>query len=367
MSDSPDNSQPSWKRWALWTLVWTLPGLLQCLQEITYARVAAGQDPQIGRILLHFLPTWYPWILFTPLVVGLARRFPVRRGRLTRSLPLHLLGSAVFACLHIGLVGLARVNFPPGGGEGPAYWEWVRFTLWGFSTHMAILAYCLIVAATQAIDSSRELRQRDLRAARLEGQLARARVAALRSQLQPHFLFNTLNSIAVLMREEVETAEAMLHRLSDLLRVALDHNGAAEVTLEQELDHLRRYVSIESVRFSDRLAVDYQVSEEVLGARVPNLLLQPLVENAIAHGVAQREEGGRVVIRAHHRDGQLLMSIEDDGPGISDGYQEGIGLFNTRERLRERYGDAHAFDVQACSPVGTRVELRLPYEELARA
>jgi len=195
--------------------------------------------------------------------------------------------------------------------------------------------------------------------------LAQAQLNALRMQLHPHFLFNTLNSISVLMSEDVATARRMLSRLSDLLRTSLDNDGRHEVSLREELEFLKAYLEIEETRFQDRLTVRMQIEPDLLDARVPNLILQPLVENAIRHGIATRAQSGVIEINAARDNGMMRLTVRDDGPGLGTNSPSslisGIGLSNTRERLKQLYGANHRFEMMNASGGGLEVVIAIPF------
>ncbi|MCA1849761.1 MAG: histidine kinase, partial [Acidobacteria bacterium] len=238
--------------------------------------------------------------------------------------------------------------------------------------HTNLLLYWSVLGLCHAYDYYRRYRERERRAAQLElaasqleTQLARAQLDALRMQLHPHFLFNTLNTISVLMQEDVVIARRMLLRLSDLLRLALKNAGAHEVSLRQEMEFLRSYLEIEQTRFQHRLKVQMEIDAEALDARVPNLILQPLVENAIRHGVAPRPTASTIEIRARRRNGQVELRVRDDGPGIDEMRKEnaegGIGLSNTRARLSKLYGAAHSFHLSSPDGGGTQVTITIPF------
>src|SRR6185369_4509061 len=207
----------------------------------------------------------------------------------------------------------------------------------------------------------REGREREIHAAALEAQLAQAQLQTLKMQLQPHFLFNTLNSISALNHEDPRAANRMIARLSELLRLTLENDGAQEVSLHQELDFLKRYLEIQQVRFGDRLKVHFDVAPETMDARVPNLLLQPLVENAIQHGLAPFSAPGEIHIHASRENGLLCLRIADSGPGLPastpSGAPDGIGLANTRARLQQLYGDAHRFELRNGAQRGAVAEV----------
>jgi LytS/YehU family sensor histidine kinase len=205
--------------------------------------------------------------------------------------------------------------------------------------YMAVLVYWAIVAAVQYADQQRLVRERELRASQLETELARAQIDALRMQLHPHFLFNTLNAIAGLMREDVEAADTMLTQLGELLRSTLQNEGRQRVALSEEIDWIRTYLAIQQTRYGPRLRVDVDVPAECARALVPTLILQPLVENAIRHGFAEKTGPGFVAIRARLRDGRLQIDVDDDGLGVAEPIREGYGLRNTRSRLRALYGE----------------------------
>ncbi|HEX2120240.1 MAG TPA: histidine kinase, partial [Thermoanaerobaculia bacterium] len=216
-----------------------------------------------------------------------------------------------------------------------------------------LAAYWLIVGVTWAIEAN-------LRSARLESSLAATRLDLLRTQIQPHFLFNTLHGIAELMHEDVEAADRMVTRLSELLRATLETGGKQEITLREELALLDRYVEIQRMRLGERLRFHADVDARTLDRAVPMLLLQPLVENSVRHAIADRREGGRVDVRARESAGRLTIEVEDDGPGISDGSGNGIGLANVRDRLRHLYGDAQSLQLSRAAGGGTLVTIEVP-------
>jgi LytS/YehU family sensor histidine kinase len=236
------------------------------------------------------------------------------------------------------------------------------------------LLYSAVAALTQAYDYYRRYREREKRAAQLEiaaaqleTQLAQAQLDALKMQIHPHFLFNTLNSISVLMQDDVSAANKMLIRLSELLRAALKSEKAQEVSLRQELEFLRGYLEIEQMRFQDRLHVDFDVDAETLDSLVPNLILQPLVENAIKHGIAPRAEAGTICVEAHRENGHVRLSVRDDGSGLSEtkNQSNGIGLANTRARLEKLYGAEHSFEIVSPSAGGLEVKVTIPFRSAA--
>ena len=222
----------------------------------------------------------------------------------------------------------------------------------------------MIVAVSQAFDYYRKYRERELRAAELEKRLAQAKLQALQMQLNPHFLFNTLHSISSLMHKDVEAADRMIMRLGDLLRAALESSDTQEVGLRQELEFLKRYLEIEQTRFGDRLKIKLNIAPDTLEAQVPNLILQPLVENAIKHGIEPRSKPGCIELSAHRVNGELALEVCDNGVGLRDdqAIDEGVGLSNTRARLRELYGEAHRFELRAGPEGGLLVHLTIPFK-----
>ncbi|HEV2666466.1 MAG TPA: histidine kinase [Blastocatellia bacterium] len=227
-----------------------------------------------------------------------------------------------------------------------------------------LITYALIVGFFYGLDYYQKFRDRELRATQLEGRLAQAEFQNLKTQLQPHFLFNTLHAISALMQENVPAANRMLVRLSELLRVTLESAGAQEVTLKQEMEFAQRYLEIEQTRFQDRLSVRTVVDPATLDARVPSLLLQPLVENAVRHGIARRAGAGLLEIRAQREGDKLRLQAHDNGPGLqTDANGEmvnGVGLSNTRARLDQLYGSAHSFEIGAAEDGGALVTVTIP-------
>jgi LytS/YehU family sensor histidine kinase len=229
--------------------------------------------------------------------------------------------------------------------------------------HWNVLTYWMILAFLQTLDYYHRYRERELRASQVEAQLARAELQALRMQLHPHFLFNALNSISALMYSDVEAADSMLARLSTLLRSRLADASPPEVSLKEELESLEQYLDIERIRFADRLTVRTTIAPDTVSALVPSLVLQPLVENAIRHGIAQRESAGLIEINTLRENGSLHLEVRDNGPGLSNATlpSSGIGLSNTRERLRCLYGEAQSLELRNAARGGTVVEVVIPY------
>ncbi len=353
-------------KWGLIWSFWTVLGLLYTSQ-VYLAMTLQGMDHSFVRMLAwQLIGCWYFWPLLTPLILRLARRFPLERGSLKRSLPIHLAASTILAAVHSLQVGVSTRLFRPFDDmmrERP-FWTgyWDRFLS---EYHLELIAYGMIVGVGYAFDYYARYREREFRASQLEAQLAQAQLHALKMQLHPHFLFNTLNAIAGLVRDRKDKAAvSMIAGLSDLLRHTLENSGKQEIPLHEELDFLELYLDIQQMRFSDRLTVRMEVAPETLNARVPNLILQPLVENAIRHGVAARVSAGLVAISARRENGALELKVADDGPGLKRGWSMedgGIGLSNTRERLTQLYGKEHRFEVRNREGGGVEAALLIPW------
>jgi signal transduction histidine kinase len=297
------------------------------------------------------LTYYYLWALTTPLVVWMARRFRFESGRWGISLVAHTIASAILTALQI-VVGEAILFALQLRTMEVFSWR-VRYSF-VVNFQSSLPTYWMILVAYLAFDYH-------LKRAHLAAELSRAQLHTLKMQLKPHFLFNTLNSISSLMYTDVESADAMLARLSDFLRLTLDRELDQEITLNEELEFVRRYLEIEKIRFEDRLNVSVDVAHDVQDARVPTLALQPLIENAIHHGIAARPDGGSIAIKAHRHDDTLRISVADDGVGADTLPRERIGLANTRARLERLYGSAQRFTFAALPAGGFVVEMVIPF------
>ncbi|MBI3586867.1 MAG: histidine kinase, partial [Ignavibacteriales bacterium] len=237
-----------------------------------------------------------------------------------------------------------------------------------FNFQFNLLTYWVILGIGYSREYYKKFRDRELRATQLEAQLSQAQLQALKMQLHPHFFFNTLNTISSLMHKNVHDADRVLARLGDLLRYSLRNVGIQEVTLKEELEFLQRYLEIEQIRFGERLKIQIMIDQSLSEAKVPNLILQPLVENAIRYAVGPRTSGGKIEISAVHVNGNLQLSVMDDGPGLPKDYHaissEGVGLRNTRERLEQLYGDRHEFKLTSNPQCGLNVNITIPFHTL---
>jgi two-component system, LytTR family, sensor kinase len=334
---------------------WTLVALYFAVQAY-FNPAATPRIPWSYALLVNFT-YYYLWGLCTPLVVWLARRYPFHAGRWARALVVHVVASAVLTAAQI--LAAEAVLSSTGLRDTTGTLSKLTFAF-AVNFQSSLPTYWLILFAWYAIDYYS-------RAVQLEGRFSQAQLQALRMQLNPHFLFNTLNSVSALMYTDVEAADAMLARLSELLRLTVDRELKQEIPLEQELELVRRYLEIEKIRFEERLRVTIDVPPEAMRAMVPSLALQPLIENAIHHGIAPRREGGAIEIRAGRDNGQLHLSVADDGIGARQQPRERVGLANTRARLEQLYGAAQRLTLTDVAPRGFRVDIVIPFRTEARA
>ncbi len=386
-NSSIETSSPKrrWMRWALIAGFWTLVALVfsaliffaMSVERPEEAEAeAAAWSVSWGRIFASQFIQWGSWMAFTPFILWMARRFPISmeakeqavlRNRWGRWALVHLgLGLGV-GVMHLFLTSVGYFLFEPFMSEGPS--RFLNLFVGVFLTFIIfdLLMYWGVLGVGYAVDYYRKYKEGEVHASQLEAQLAQAQLQALKMQLHPHFLFNTLNAVSTLVRtNKNEAATDMIAGLSDLLRLTLESSGAQEVSLKQELDFLEHYLDIEQIRFGDRLRVQMDIEPETLRARVPNLLLQPLVENAIRHGIAPRAGAGRVEIRAARDNGVLRLQVRDDGPGLpeGDGLHNGVGLANTMARLQRLYGEAQRVTFANADDGGALVTLELPFEEI---
>jgi two-component system, LytTR family, sensor kinase len=358
-------------RWLLIFAGWTAAGLVSATLEYFTALALKRQYPFMIAAWWN-LAALYLFAASFPAVAYLARRLPFDRQRLVSRGVAYVSWIFVFSVLH--LVAFVLIYWAIGGPRLPrnapiadavAYFH-IMFV---GQLRTNLIIYGLMLFGVMAANYYRRFLAGEQRAAQLQTQLAQAQLQALKMQLHPHFLFNTLNAISELVHKEPETAERMVIQLSDMLRVSLDSIGVQEIPLEQELDFLRRYLDIEETRFRDRLKIRTDVDPATLGAYVPNMLLQPLVENAIRHGISPLSRGGSIDIRARRNNGSLHLQIRDDGRGLPANGENGsrgngVGLSNTRARLTQLYGaGGFSLDVAGAPDAGVTVSVTIPLRE----
>lgn len=319
-----------------------------------------GQPLTWARTLGSELYYWYLLAVFLPGVLWLARRVRIRRGDALKTATLHSTAAVVIGAVH-SVVYYAPLAVVLGASEPVA--GVVRQI--PTATMTVFWKYWVVIGVYYAFDYHRKYRERQEHAATLERSLVEARLEALRMQLHPHFLFNTLHTVSMLNLEDPGTANRVVSRLSEMLRMALDAHAEQEVPLAHEVEFVRRYLEVEGIRFEERLRTEVAVPPELLDACVPNLVLQPLVENAVRHGLASRREPGRIEVIARREGDRLLLEVSDDGPGIDGGAGRvagrGMGLENTRARLSALYGSAGRMRLETSRAGGLRAVVELPY------
>jgi two-component system, LytTR family, sensor kinase len=351
-------------RWFWGAAIWSGIGFFDATQTVFTMR-SEGMHHAWARLFITLMLAWLPWALATPLVVRLGRRHPPDQFRplstwlihLTAAIGIGLASAAWRALLEASLNPWLQVPSPP---AFPVLW----LEKFGDGLLSSLILYALILTINFGLDSRERLALHQTETARLNEQLSKAQLNALRRQIEPHFLFNTLNAIAGLVRENRnDRAVTMIAGLSDFLRRVVEDSERQQVPLAEELEFTRKYLDIQKVRFADRLQFTVDVPQELFPAQVPSLILQPMVENAVKHGIAKRVQGGSIRIAAFRSNGRLTLSVYNDGPGLPAGREEahsGIGISNVRTRLQGLYGDGFDLSLRNQEPGGVEVLVSLP-------
>jgi signal transduction histidine kinase len=354
----PNLSGKPWLKALLAFAFWTLIGVAFAGQ-LYLSRAKIGDPVSWSFAVGRALGDWYVFALLSIPALWLARRFSLGSSDWVRNLALHFAASALFSLAWMSVRTAVELALNREGGlTFAAAFNRALVTTFFYN----LLIYWVIISVGYAFDYYRKFNERELRTAELEKRLTEARLQALQMQLNPHFLFNTLHAISSLMHRDVEAADKMLVRLSDLLRRALESTDTQEVPLREEIDFLSRYAEIEQTRFGDRLKIEMNIAPATLDSLVPNLVLQPLLENAIRHGIEPHARAGRIEVHARREGEVLCLEVRDNGGGLSNGALiEGIGLSNTRSRLAQLYGERQSFKVENANKGGVMVRVELPF------
>ena len=350
-------------KYIIWILSLSIATILVLTDTGTdYIGITMHSDstPPLLRLFLWPSIWWYTSAVLAVGVYFFSRRFLLTREQWKTSLPFHLLGVVVYYLVHVA-VQVASMALPAFSHLHPTWSHAISHHL-ATSIFQNLIVYWSIVGASHAFIFYSRYRKREIQAAQLESELHKAQLKALKMQLQPHFLFNTLNAISILMYRDVAAADRTVAKLGDLLRRTIDQSGINTVPLHEEIDFIQNYLDIERARFGDQLNVTVECSPGVELATIPNLLLQPIVENAIKHGVSQSSEPGFIEIKAWSEEDTLRVTVRDNGPGIQNGHhiKKGTGLTNTRERLENLYGTDFSLTFNSTIPRGALVSLTIP-------
>ena len=325
-----------------------------------------------ARLLALNLVYWYIPAVLAPIIMAFGLRHPFDRSRWARPLALHLMAALSYSVVHTATMMAVRTVLLIGQELPPNFPGWRNYTLLSYLTQLdwLLMTYLFLIGVAYALAYRRESEARALNASQLETRLVEAQLQALQRQLHPHFLFNTLNTVSGLIRTDPAAADTMIDRLGDLLRMTLNKSNVQEVSLKEELDVLEKYVEIERTRFGNRLTIDMRVRPETLDAQVPSLVLQPLVENAVRHGIAPQARPGRITVSAERENGHLVLQVLDNGDGLPPerlmALNHGVGLENTRARLTHLYRDRFEFRFSNLDR-GFCVLIRIPFEAHAPA
>jgi signal transduction histidine kinase len=341
-------------RWPVFIPFWTAIALSFAINS-HFAQKIPWRESILGS-----LGDWYSRALLALPILWLARRFQFHQSNWLTTGLLHLFASIFFAGFWIVLrAAIAQIEFHI-YGYAPNF-SGVFVDLFTRSFHLNLWIYWVILAVSHAVEYYRKLSEHDLKTAELERSLTQAKLTALQSQLNPHFLFNTLHTISALMHIDVEKADRMVAKLSDLLRYALDNTDEHVIPLRDEIAFLKRYLEIEQTRFGDRLTVTMDIPEDTLNAEVPNLILQPIVENAIRHGIEPHAKPGKIHLSARRENGELILQVRDNGAGLRpNNTRQGIGTSNTRQRLQQLYAESQTFALENAPEGGLVATIKLP-------
>jgi two-component system, LytTR family, sensor kinase len=353
-------------RWRWIAAIWSAGALFDASQTLLIMH-AEGRHHAWLPLFATELVSWLPWALATPLVIRLARRYPIVAGLSVQKVCVHLAAFALISAVAEAWSTVLQMLFNPWDNR-----RWPTFldtwtTMLTFQVLTFLIAYALILTVTYMVDARESMARQMTETARLNEELSKAQLAALRRQMEPHFMYNTLNAIAGLVRDHRnDAAVSMIVGLSEFLRRSSEDSHRSQVALREEVEYLQRYLDIQKVRFGERLQVSVDIPAELLGAQVPNLLLQPLVENAIKHGIAKRVAGGAVRVAGACHDGNLCLSVYNDGPSLPTNWQAtqtGVGIANLRTRLQILHGKESELRLNRANPGGVEVLVTLPFTE----
>ena len=372
---SPQRQTSRWpqSKWLwLWiAAIWSGVGLFDATQTVFVMR-SEGMHHAWGLLFATLTISWLPWGLATPLVLRLGQRYPPAYWRRVSTWAVHLAAFAVIDLVFAAWAVALEKLFNPysiGAGPGPFASLWLDKFYNGLLSSAVL--YSFILAVNYMMEYRDRLAYQQTETARLNEQLSKAQLDSLRKQIEPHFLFNTLNAIAGLVREKRnDAAVSMIAGLSDCLRRVMENSNRQEVPLGEELEFVQKYLDIQKVRFADRLQLTVEVPDELFSAQVPSLILQPMVENAIKHGIAKRVQGGAVRVSGFRSNGKLTLSVYNDGPSLPAEWeksQSGIGISNVRSRLQGLYGDGFEFNMKNQEPGGVEVSVSVPFVSMPSA
>jgi signal transduction histidine kinase len=351
--------------WRWIAAIWTAGGLFDADLSVLQMH-AEGHHRPWGTLFATEFVSWLPWALATPLLIHLARQYPIVRGANVRTVTVHLVAFSAISAIAECWSATLQVTFNPWyNKKWPTFWDAWTMTL-TYQVLTFLIAYALILTVTYLMDARESVARQATETARLNEELSKAQLAALRRQIEPHFMYNTLNSIAGLVRDRRnDAAVSMIVGLSEFLRRSSEDSHRSQVPLLEEVEYLQRYLEIQKARFGERLQISLDIPTELLGAQVPNLLLQPLVENAIKHGISKRVSGGTVRVGGACLDGNLCLSVYNDGPPLPPDWEAtrtGVGIGNLRTRLQILHGSQSELHLRQAEPGGVEVVVRLPFK-----
>ncbi len=335
--------------------------LLSTTQHYMKSLLRGNKEVFFNELIYNFI-SWLPWILFVPVIFYLAGRFQIKQNKIYVTVPVHITAAICMTVIHAVCHAYINTFFNNFNHELNIN---TFFYVSVYLFNINFLVYFIILGSHFLFDIYQKYREREMNSLRLQNQLTAARLEVLKIQLHPHFLFNTLHTVSALIPRDPDAADRMIGLLSDLLRMTLESSQKQEIPLKEELEFLKIYLEIEKSRYQERLNVKFDVYPEILDVLVPNLLLQPLIENSVRHGISPRAEGGNVIITIKKVNGNLFIEIGDNGVGLkkSDSTKiiEGFGLKNTRERLRQLYGNEFYFEIKNAENGGCIVNIEIPY------
>ena len=369
MADSLTNDRTRFRMliWFLYFMMWTFIGLVSSIQNYV-VEFEKGKDFGWPLIISFNLPFWWFWMVSTPFILWSAKKLPIRRAHFASIIFFHFCLSITFVVFHEFLQSL-WCNYIFSTTYYLPVLKKLRWRLlhleWGFVDWMV---YWTIFLGGYAIDFYNRFQERELRFAQLQNQLTESKLQALKMQIHPHFLFNTLNALSTIVKQgKKKQADAMISLLAGFLRTTLEEGTKDEISFEKELDFVKKYLEMEKIRFQDKLTVRLDIDAAILTAHVPHLILQPIVENAVRYGIAQRETPGCITLRALKENENIRIQVEDDGPGItgiaSQSTSFGIGLMNVQRRLQTLYGDAQSMEISNLAMGGFLVDIKIPFHE----